>query len=49
MVENMEKPKIEIVEVSEDNRYGKFVCEPLERFLASRCCDHIDPHRRSAA
>ena len=31
MVENMEKPKIEIVEVSEDNRYGKFVCEPLER------------------
>lgn len=31
MVENMEKPKIEIVDVSEDNRYGKFVCEPLER------------------
>lgn len=27
----IEKPKIEIVEVSEDNRYGKFVCEPLER------------------
>ena len=26
-----EKPKIEIVEISEDNRYGKFVCEPLER------------------
>ncbi|MCQ2401700.1 MAG: DNA-directed RNA polymerase subunit alpha [Lachnospiraceae bacterium] len=25
------KPKIEIVEISEDNRYGKFVCEPLER------------------
>ncbi len=30
MVE-IEKPKIEIVEISEDNRYGKFVCEPLER------------------
>jgi DNA-directed RNA polymerase subunit alpha len=27
----IEKPKIEIVEVSEDNKYGKFVCEPLER------------------
>ena len=30
MVE-IEKPKIEIVEISEDNRYGKFICEPLER------------------
>ena len=27
----IEKPKIEIVEISEDNQYGKFVCEPLER------------------
>ncbi len=27
----IEKPKIEIVEVSEDNRYGKFVWEPLDR------------------
>ncbi|MGI6091766.1 MAG: DNA-directed RNA polymerase subunit alpha [Negativicutes bacterium] len=27
----IEKPKIEVVEVSEDSRYGKFVCEPLER------------------
>ncbi|HMM19631.1 MAG TPA: DNA-directed RNA polymerase subunit alpha [Selenomonadales bacterium] len=27
----IEKPKIEIVEISEDNRYGRFVCEPLER------------------
>jgi DNA-directed RNA polymerase subunit alpha len=27
----IEKPKIEIVEVSEDNRYGKLVWEPLER------------------
>lgn len=27
----IEKPKIEIVELSEDGRYGKFVCEPLER------------------
>lgn len=30
MVE-IEKPKIEIVEISDDNRYGKFVLEPLER------------------
>ena len=26
-----EKPRIEIVEISEDNRYGRFVVEPLER------------------
>ncbi len=28
---DIEKPKIEVVEVSEDGRYGRFVCEPLER------------------
>ena len=27
----MEKPKVEIVEFSDDNTYGKFVVEPLER------------------
>ncbi|WP_027415392.1 DNA-directed RNA polymerase subunit alpha [Aneurinibacillus terranovensis] len=27
----IEKPKIEVVEVSEDSTYGKFVVEPLER------------------
>ena len=27
----IEKPKIEIVEISEDDTYGKFVVEPLER------------------
>lgn len=27
----IEKPKIEIVELSDDNTYGKFVVEPLER------------------
>ena len=27
----IEKPKIETVEVSEDGTYGKFVVEPLER------------------
>lgn len=27
----IEKPKIEVLEVSEDNNYGKFVVEPLER------------------
>ncbi|GFN36904.1 DNA-directed RNA polymerase subunit alpha [Tepidimicrobium xylanilyticum] len=27
----IEKPRIEIVELSEDNTYGKFVVEPLER------------------
>lgn len=26
-----EKPKIEITEISEDNKYGRFVVEPLER------------------
>ena len=29
-----EKPKIEIVETSDDNKYGKFVIEPLERGYA---------------
>ena len=28
---DIEIPKIEIAEISEDNRYGKFICEPLER------------------
>ena len=28
---DFEKPRIEIAEISEDNRYGKFVVEPLER------------------
>lgn len=28
---DFEKPKIEIVEISEDKRYGRFVVEPLER------------------
>lgn len=28
---NFEKPKIEIAEISDDNRYGRFVVEPLER------------------
>lgn len=31
LVINIEKPKIEVVETSEDNSYGKFVVEPLER------------------
>ena len=26
-----EKPKIEILDVSEDNKYARFVCQPLER------------------
>ncbi len=28
---DFEKPRIEIAEISEDNRYGRFVVEPLER------------------
>lgn len=28
---DFEKPKIEITEISDDNRYGRFVVEPLER------------------
>ncbi|QUI21506.1 DNA-directed RNA polymerase subunit alpha [Vallitalea pronyensis] len=28
---DFEKPKIDIVEIAEDNRYGRFVIEPLER------------------
>ena len=28
---DFQKPKIEITEISEDKKYGKFVVEPLER------------------
>ena len=28
---DFEKPNIEIVEISDDKKYGKFVVEPLER------------------
>lgn len=28
---DFQKPIIEIAEISEDRRYGRFVCEPLER------------------
>ena len=28
---DFQKPTIEIAEISEDKRYGRFVCEPLER------------------
>jgi len=28
---DFEKPNIEVVEISPDKRYGRFVCEPLER------------------
>ena len=28
---DFEKPNVEIVEISDDKKYGKFVCEPLER------------------
>ena len=31
----IEKPKIECVESTEDNTYGKFVVEPLERYGAA--------------
>lgn len=27
---DIERPKIEVVQISDDGRYGKFVCEPLE-------------------
>ena len=31
MIDQIEKPKIERVEIGESNRYGKFVVNPLER------------------
>ncbi len=31
MIDQIEKPKIELLEASEPNRYGKFVVNPLER------------------
>ena len=29
------KPKIDIIEISDDQKYGKFVVEPLERGYAT--------------
>ena len=43
----IEKPKIQCVETSEDGTYGKFVVEPLERgygnafILTARSCANI--------
>ena len=31
------KPKIEITELSEDKRFGRFVVEPLERGYGTDC------------
>ena len=31
MIDQIEKPKIERVEIGENSRYGKFVVNPLER------------------
>ncbi len=31
VVFDFDKPKIEITEISEDKKYGRFVVEPLER------------------
>ncbi|MDR7080476.1 DNA-directed RNA polymerase alpha subunit, partial [Neobacillus niacini] len=31
MMIEIEKPKIETVEINDDAKYGKFVVEPLER------------------
>ena len=31
MIDQIEKPKIERVEIGESNRYGKFIVNPLER------------------
>ena len=28
---DFEKPNIEIAEISEDKKFGRFICEPLER------------------
>ncbi len=32
----IEQPKIECVEISEDNSYGRFVIEPLQRDMELR-------------
>ncbi len=42
---DIEKPKIEIAEISDDNRYGKFICEPS----ASRECSMSSPRSRGCA
>ena len=42
----IEKPRIERVETGDDNRYGKFVVEPLERgfgqTLGNSCAGYLN-------
>ena len=37
----IEKPRVECVEVSDDSRYGKFVVEPLERGYGITLCNSL--------
>lgn len=37
-----EKPNIEINEISEDNRFGRFVVEPLERGYGTTLGNSLD-------
>ena len=41
-----EKPNIEINEISEDNRFGRFVVEPLERGYGTTCLLYTSPSPR---
>ena len=34
---DFERPYIEVAEISEDKKYGKFVVEPLERIYGINC------------
>ncbi|MDQ0177330.1 hypothetical protein J2S08_003209 [Bacillus chungangensis] len=37
----IEKPKIETIEISDDATYGKFVVEPLERGYGTNFCNSL--------
>ena len=43
---DFEKPNIEIAEISEDKRYGKFVVEPLERGYGTTLGNSLIPCRK---
>ena len=40
----IEKPKIETIEISEDAKFGKFVVEPLERGYGTTLGELITPN-----
>ena len=49
MIDQIEKPKIERVEIGENSRYGKFVVNPLERGFGQTLGNSLPPRAAQLA